>query len=139
MYKVLGVVLVMVALAIAIVPNFTDCESQGGMITLANGKLISMKCHWAGRAEIPVGLSLLVVGGMMAFNRRRGNLLNLSIMGITLSALALAVPTFLVGTCATPTMYCNTVMKSALLALGSVGMVASIGTVFAAKSKKEEL
>lgn len=139
MFKFLGIVLIVVALAMAVVPNFTDCESQGGMITLANGKLISMKCHWAGRAEIPVGLSLLVVGGMMAFNRRRVSLVNLSVLGIILSGFALAVPTFLIGTCTTPTMVCNTVMKPALLSLGGVGMVTSIGAVFAAWNKKDEL
>ena len=45
MNTVFGVALVVLALATAIFPQFTDCESQGKMITLANGKTVSMKCH----------------------------------------------------------------------------------------------
>jgi len=49
------IALVALALGTAIVPQFTDCASQGKAITLANGKTVEMKCHWTARAEIAVG------------------------------------------------------------------------------------
>ena len=52
MRKVLGVVMILMALTLAIAPIFTDCESAGKMLTTADGRSVSMKCHWAGIAEI---------------------------------------------------------------------------------------
>ena len=60
MLKAIGIALIIIAVALAIVPFFSDCESDGKMITLENGKQISMKCHWTGRAEIGVAVPLLV-------------------------------------------------------------------------------
>ncbi len=135
MYKMLGIALAVIAVGLAVVPNFTDCQSHGGMITLANGNQISMKCHWTGVAEIPVGVGLFGAGAMMTFNRRRGALLSLSIMGLIIGAMALAVPSGLIGTCATPTMTCNTVMKPALLSIGSLAVVGSaVGLIMSRKA-----
>jgi hypothetical protein len=51
MRRWLGIALVVIALGIAIIPQFTTCESQGKIITLANGNTIPMKCTWTARAE----------------------------------------------------------------------------------------
>ena len=58
MNRVLGIVLVIFALGIAIVPHFTDCFSQGSVLKLANGNTQPMKCHWTAQAEIAVGVPL---------------------------------------------------------------------------------
>jgi len=130
MYRVFGVTLVVLAIALAVVPMFTDCQSQGGQITLANGKQIPMKCHWAGIAEIGVAVPLALVGGMMTMNRRKNNLRNLSVLGIALGALAIAFPTSLIGVCQTPTMICVTTMKPTLITLGAVaGGISLLGLV----------
>ena len=129
MYKFFGILIVVLALAIAIVPAFTDCQSQGKSLTTSAGKAVPMKCHWNGIAEIGVAVPLLAVGAMMAANRRKYNLRNLSIMGIVLGALAVAFPAGLIGVCATPTMICHTVMGPTLTVLGSVAIVGSIGAM----------
>ena len=129
MYKFFGILIVVLALAIAIVPAFTDCQSQGKSLTTSAGKAVPMKCHWNGVAEIGVGVPLLAVGAMMAANRRKDNLRNLSILGIVLGALAVAFPAGLIGVCATPTMICHTVMGPTLTVLGSVAIVGSIGAM----------
>ena len=126
MNKLFGVVLVVVALAIALVPAFTDCQSQGKSITLANGKTIPMKCHWTGKAEIGVGAPMLVVGGVMAFSRRKNSLFALSLVGAVLGAVAILVPNTLIGVC-TSGMPCHTVMQPTLTVLGGVAVAASIG------------
>ena len=129
MYKFFGILIVVLALAIAIVPAFTDCQSQGKSLTTSAGKAVPMKCHWNGIAEIGVAVPLLAVGAMMAANRRKDNLRNLSIMGIVLGALAVAFPAGLIGVCPTPTMICHTVMGPTLTVLGSVAIVGSIGAM----------
>lgn len=126
MSKVLGVALAVMAVALVVVPMFTDCESQGKHITLPNGKEVSMKCHWSGVAEIGVGVPLFLVGAMMVASRRRSSQLGLGVMGITLGALAIAFPGGLIGVCQTPTMTCVTAMRPALIGLGGLTIAASL-------------
>jgi hypothetical protein len=116
-------------MAIAIVPAFTDCQSQGKSLTTNTGKSVPMKCHWTGIAEIGVAAPLVVVGAMMIANRRRDSLRNSGITGIVLGALAIAFPAGLIGVCQTPTMLCHTVMRPALLTLGSLAVIGSLGAV----------
>ena len=56
MNKAMGIGLILMALVIAIVPVFTDCQSQGRSLTTQDGKSVPMKCHWTGIAEIGVAL-----------------------------------------------------------------------------------
>jgi hypothetical protein len=129
MHRFFGIALAALAIAIAVVPAFTDCQSQGKSLTTSAGKSVPMKCHWTGIAEIGVAAPLLVVGGMMATNRRRDNIRNFGIMGIVLGALAIAFPAKLIGVCQTPTMLCHTVMSPTLITLGSIAIVGSIGAI----------
>jgi hypothetical protein len=125
MHRAIGVVLVILALALAIVPFFADCESQGRMITLENGKQISMKCHWTGRAELGVAVPLLFVGAMLIFARRKETVTDLGIMSVVLGGMAIAFPAGVIGVCAMPTMTCVTAMKPVLISVGAV--VAALG------------
>ena len=122
----LGITLVVFALAIAVVPNFTDCASQGHFMTVGMMQ-VPMACHWAGRAEIAVGAPLVSVGAMMSFTRHKTGYLTLSILGVILGAAAILLPTSIIGTCPSPTMMCNTVMKPTLTILGSLTIVGSLG------------
>ena len=140
MKNIFGIALVGLALAVAIIPQFTNCYSDGKVLTLQNGKTVPMKCHWTAEAEIAVAVPLLGVGAMMVASRKRESARNLSIMGIILGAVILALPIGLIGVCATPTMICHTVMNPSLLTLGSIVVVGSIGTlVIAQRSKDKEL
>lgn len=139
MFKVFGVAFLAIALAIAIIPNFTDCNSQGKFITMQSGKTTDMKCHWTGKAEIAVAVPIFGIGALMTFNRRRQSLMNLSVMGIILGAFAVALPTnLLIGVCTTPGMICNSVMSPSLMALGAVVTgVSLVGLVLSNKMNKD--
>lgn len=123
--KVIAATIAVLAILIAVVPLFTDCESQGQMISLPDGRQISMKCHWTGRAELALGVPLLAVGAVMLTSRRKETYRSLSILGLILGGLAVLLPTTLIGVCANPDMICNSTMKPALILLGVLTMGAS--------------
>ncbi len=129
MNRILGIALVVFALGLAVVPHFTDCYSQGNVLKLANGNTQPMKCHWTAQAEIAVGIPLAAVGVMLPFSRRKGMAAGLSVTGVALGAMALSLPYALIGTCSAPTHICNTAMKPALTALGSVAVLSSLGAL----------
>jgi uncharacterized membrane protein YwaF len=134
--KLFGIVLILVALAMAIVPLYTDCQSQGKSITLASGKTIPMKCHWTGRAEIALAAPLLVVGAMMVLTRRKSNLLILSILGAVLGVMAILIPDNLIGVCSTA-MPCNTVMQPVLNILGGAAIAVGFGAFIISRKATE--
>ncbi len=70
--KAAAVSLIVLALLIGVIPQFTDCQSQGKAIQLPNGKTLPMKCHWTARAEIAVAIPLLVSGRLLISGRHRG-------------------------------------------------------------------
>ena len=135
--KVLGIALIVVALAVGIVPRFTDCQSQGRQITLADGRQIPMKCHWTGVAEIGVAVPMFLVGGMMVVGRRRNSLTGLSFLGVALGAMAIAFPAGLIGVCQTPAMTCASAMKPALLGLGGLAVGLSLVGLVLSRRVKE--
>ncbi len=141
MFKVLGIGLAALAIALAVVPRFTDCQSQGKMITLrdASGKVTgttSMKCHWTGVAELGVAIPLGMVGIMMAFARKKETARYLGISGIALAAVAIALPNGMIGVCKSSMMTCVSTMKPALTTIGSVAALGSVvGLVWSWRSK----
>jgi len=131
--KVLGIVLMVLALGIGVLPQFTDCQSQGKAIELANGKTVPMKCHWTARAELALAGPLLAVGGVVTGSRRRETRRMMGLMGVILGAFVIALPTQLIGVCSSQ-MLCNLVMKPALILGGSVTM--AVGAVVAFQARK---
>ena len=116
--KVLGVVIVVLALVMAIVPLFTDCESQGRSIELASGKTIPMKCHWTGRAALAMAFPLAAVGLLLAFSRRKETQRALSIVAAVSGIMVILLPTVLIGVCSSPDMICNMIERGALILAG---------------------
>jgi hypothetical protein len=96
-------------------------------MTLANGRTTPMKCHWTAEAEIALAVTLLVVGGLLTFSRRRETLRALSIIGIVLGVFVVLLPTNLIGVCMGPDMLCNMVMKPTLVFSGA--LIASASAV----------
>jgi hypothetical protein len=135
--RILGIVLVVLALALAILPNLTDCQSQGNFITLANGKTISMKCHWTAQAEIAAALPVATLGVILAVSRRKANLLGMGILGATMGIASILLVANVIGTCALDTHICNTTMKPVILALGGLIILTSLGVVLVVWRKKE--
>jgi hypothetical protein len=139
MFKYLGIALVAMAIAIAVVPHYTDCQAHGSLVVLANGNKMPMKCHWTGVAEVGAAVPLAAVGVGMVFTRRKETLVTLGVIGIAAAAVALALPNALIGTCQMASHPCNTTMKPALNGLGSLALISSFGgLVVSLRSKKLE-
>jgi uncharacterized membrane protein YkvI len=124
--KTLGLVIVVLALVIAIVPLFTDCESQGRSIELANGKTIPMKCHWTGRAALAMAFPLAAVGVMMIVSRRKETRRALSVVAVVSGILVILLPTVLIGVCSSPDMICNMIERGVLILAGALTVAAGV-------------
>lgn len=136
--KITAVLMILLALVIGIVPQFTDCQSQGRQLTLENGKTVDMKCHWAGQAELAVAAPLFLTGSLLGFSKRKETLRNLSFLSGILGIFVIALPTALIGVCANPEMICNSIMKPSLILLGSVIVGLSILGVYKSYRMKDE-
>lgn len=129
--KAIAAILIVLALVIGIVPQFTDCLAQGRAIEMANGRTLPMKCHWTRQAEVAVALPLLLVGGLMIFSRRRSTLRVLSAVALVLGVSAILIPSYLIGVCASAEMICNMLMRPTLLFAGILAAVAgAVGLVY---------
>lgn len=122
----IGILLIVLALVAAIVPQVTDCQSQGKVITLANGRTIPMKCHWTGQAELVVATPMIAIGGLMLVNRRKETLRALALLGILIGIFIVLLPTYLIGVCASTDMLCNSLMKPVLIFSGTVAAVVNL-------------
>ncbi len=127
MFKVLGIGLMLIAIALVAVPMFTDCQARGEASQLTSGEMIPMKCHWSGLAEIGVAIPMYVIGAVMTTSRRRHTLSLLSLLAVVLGGMAIAFPTKLIGVCPSPMMLCSSVMRPALVLLGG-GAIGLSGT-----------
>ena len=136
--KIVAALIVILALVIAIVPQVTDCHSQGKVLTTSTGAKVEMKCHWTAMAEIALALPLMVVGGLMALSRRQESRRNLGIMGTVLGALVVATPTVLIGVCANNMMLCKSIMQPTLILLGTVVAALSLATLVTTVRRTEQ-
>ena len=135
--KVTGALMIALALVVGIVPLFTDCQSQGRSLTLANGREIPMKCHWTGLAEIALAIPLLAMGVFTIFSRRTESLRNLSLTSIVTGVLIVLLPTTLIGVCGSAQMICNSVMKPTLILLGSLIIALGAAGILQTLRRKE--
>ena len=126
--KLAAGLLIVLALVVGVVPAYTDCQSQGRALALANGNTVPMKCHWSGVAELSLAVPLGLVGVSTAFSKRKETRRMLAILGMALGAVVIAVPTVLIGVCGNADMICNSVMRPTLILSG--GLVMAISLVF---------
>lgn len=137
--KATAVIMIVLALLIGIVPQFSDCAAEGRSLTLENGRQIPMKCHWTARAEMAVAAPLLATGGLLAFAKRKETKLFLSALGAVLGVFVILLPTALVGVCANPEMICNSFMLPFLVLTGSLVVALNLYVIVAAVRSKEDL
>ncbi len=130
MNKVLGGLIILMALVLAVVPAFTDCQSQGKSLTTTTGKTVPMKCHWTGIAEIGVAVPLALVGVLTATSKRKETLRSLAAFGVALGALGILFPTYLIGVCASNMMLCNMIMRPTLILGGALAILFSLVVAF---------
>ena len=137
-FVIIGAILIILGILIAVVPQFTNCGSDGKQLELANGKTTPMKCFWSGRSEMIPGIILLATGIMFILSRKKETTLFLSIIGLIASIFVLLMPLYFIGICSTPTMICNTVMKPVVIILAALAILDLIaGLVFSVRGKDE--
>jgi hypothetical protein len=124
--KAAGAVLVLLALVAGIVPQFTDCHAQGMVLKLANGNSAEMKCFWTAMASIAMAIPLGVSGILLAFSQRRETRRMVAILGATLGAGVILVPTVLIGVCANPAHLCNMILRPTLILSGGLAALTSL-------------
>jgi hypothetical protein len=134
--KIAGILIVVLALVVGIVPQFTDCASQGKALALANGNTVPMKCHWTAMAALGMSIPLLALGGVMAFSRRKETRRALSMLGVAMGAVVALLPTYLIGVCANPMMPCNNTMMPTLIFSGV--LIGATSLVTLVLSRKDE-
>jgi hypothetical protein len=129
MNRFLGITLIVLALGLGVAPHYTDCLSQGNVVTLANGKTQPMKCHWTAQAEIAAAVPVAGLGVVLATKRRKANMMSLGVLGVALGVVPILLATNLIGTCALATHICNTTMKPIIMAAGGLISLTSLGVV----------
>ena len=153
--KVLALLIVLAGLIIAIVPQFTNCEAQGGTMpsasaggtaalpaapapatvfasvkTVATETIVpKMICLWSARGGLAVGITLAVAGGLLFFAGRRETRRALAILAALLGLFAMLLPASLIGTCGSSAAVCNTTMKPVMLVAGGIAVAASIAAL----------
>jgi hypothetical protein len=159
--KVLAILIVIAGLVIAVAPQYTNCEAQGGTMPTATtttsttlspmttlvGQQTSvaativpkMKCLWSARGALAVGVSLAVAGALLFFARRKETRRALSIVGALLGLSAILLPTSLIGTCGSAGAVCNTTMKPIMLAAGGLAVAASVLVLVVNELKRDEV
>lgn len=130
MNKTMGILIIVLALAIAIVPIFTDCLANGRSLTTADGRSVPMKCHWTALAEIGLAVPLVLVGIFDIVSKRRESFRMLNLISLALGALVVLFPTVLIGVCANEAMPCNLIEEPMLIMSGILIMAASAINLF---------
>ncbi len=125
MFKILAVILIILALIVIIVPQFTNCDADGRSLTLESGKQVPMKCLWSARAELALGIPLLVLGILMLLARVKETTRSLSILGVLQGILIILIPTSLIGVCVSG-MKCSDILKPTMLVVGIVTILVSL-------------
>src|SRR5512134_3620363 len=97
MKKIMGGLIIALALVIGIVPIFTDCLANGRSLTTADGKVVPMKCHWTALAEIGLAVPLAMVGVSNLLSKRKETATTTNLFGGALGALVILFPTFIIG------------------------------------------
>jgi hypothetical protein len=116
--KIIGILIMALAVLIAVVPIFYNCQHDGKALTLANGMKVPMKCFWTAMAAIATAVPLFGIGLLQMFSRQKETRRALGALGGVLGVMAIALPTVLIGACMHPDASCNLVMKPALIFMG---------------------
>jgi hypothetical protein len=137
MFKIIAIIIVILALVVVIVPQFTNCSAEGKTLTLQNGKTVAMKCTWSARAELALGIPLLALGVLMAVSRRKETIRSLSILEIILGVLVILIPTSMIGVCASAAMDCNSILKPTMIVCGILVILAGLAALVLNERKTE--
>ncbi len=129
---IIGIFYFIVGILVAIGPHtiFAVCEAMEGKY---------MKCHWTAQAEIGVGISIAIVGGLYCFIRSSKIRLGLQIALYTVLAQIALLPDVLIGVCEKEHMQCRSLTLPALNVLTVLGIaVGVVNLIYLLKRKDKE-
>jgi len=123
--KIIDILTVVLGILIIVTPNWIlpVCE---GLLELANGKQVPMRCFWTARAEMIIGGVILATGIIAAFTRSDEARRRLNHQVALLGLATALTPLFIIPTCTNPDMSCNVGTKPALLLLGGVTLIVGL-------------
>ncbi len=128
--KIIGIIIMALAVLIAVVPVLYNCQHDGKALTLANGMKVPMKCFWTAMAAVATAVPLFLIGLLQTVSRQNETRRALGALGGVLGIMAIALPTTLIGVCMHPDASCNLVMKPALIFLGIVTLGVGVISMF---------
>lgn len=134
MNKSMGILLIILALVIAIVPIFTDCLANGRQLETADGRFVPMKCHWTALAEMGMAVPLALLGVFNFTSKRKETFRTLNIVGLALGAMVILFPTMLIGVCSNKMMPCNMIELPTLIMSGILVIGASAVTLWSTRN-----
>ncbi len=97
---------------------------------------MKMRCQYTKQAEIGIGILIAVLGAASFFFTEKVRAgISIAVAGI--GALAIAIPTTLIGVCGSDMMACNNATRPLLVVLGVLTILVSvINSVYLLKVKK---
>jgi len=126
--RVIAVVLLVLALFVAIFPQFYTCQAHGFAIELPMGTM-PMRCFYSAHAVTALGIMVAIAAGGLWFFKEKGTRTILSILGIVGGFFILmtvtGAPVLGIGTCVNPDMPCAIYMRPAIYTVAPLIMAAS--------------
>jgi len=126
--KVVAVVLLVLALFVAIFPQFYNCSAHGLFMELPKGTM-PMRCFYSAHALTALGIMVAIAAAGLWFFKEKGTRTILSILGIVGGVFILMTvtraPVLGIGTCVNPDMPCVIYMRPAIYTVAPLIMAAS--------------
>ncbi len=132
-----AIVLILLGIFLAVSPWTIApvCEVEGMYAKLASGKELPMPCGWTARAEIGVGIMVIVAGLLLAFAKSAETKMMLGIFGVVLGILAILFPTVITKMCALADHPCNLLTKPVLIILGLIIIIVSGFVIYSSRNE----
>jgi hypothetical protein len=89
----------------------------------------NMKCYWTGRAELGIGILIIILGILNIVVSSTKVRLGLNLALIFAGIISALIPTWLIGVCSMPTMKCHAVAAPSIISLSILLTLLALGNV----------
>ena len=125
-----AILIIVLAVVIAVVPQFFNCQHDGKTLILQDGRQVPMKCYWTARVALALSIPIFAMGVIAFFNQAERIRRTLAVLTSLMGLLVILLPTRIIGVCSHPGASCNLVMKPVLIFCGilviAVGLILGI-------------